>query len=287
MVSRVSSPLALVLPFVISVLSCGIENSNGSGTANSGLRAGGLCGAGCVAPKVCDPALGCVDCQTDENCPTAKPHCVRGACAVCATNEDCPASIHACSLVNHVCQAACGPGSGVTCPAGTQCDPKGGTCVVCRSDDECAGTERPICDPVRGACVACLTDENCAASAPICSKLDAVCVQCVTNGDCPASAPTCTADLRCRAGCLSDESCRETAPYCNLGTGECQQCRSNSECGDAALPFCAEGRCVECLQATTCSAALPFCKVGRCVACQADGDCPTQTPRCTSGSCGP
>src|SRR5262245_39953797 len=94
--------LAALVPALILVpLACGGDDP--APATNGGSLTGGLCAAGCKPPLVCDTTYGCVECTSDNACPTAKPRCVRGACSVCATNNDCPASIHTCSPSDHTC----------------------------------------------------------------------------------------------------------------------------------------------------------------------------------------
>ncbi len=165
--------------------------------------AGGKCKADC---PVCDPALGCVECSSDANCPAGKPRCVRGSCEVCTQNADCPATSPTCFPDDHKCHGAC---TSTTCSGETAlCNAITGACVGCNSNADCADPETPLCDPVTSQCVTCLSNANCGSKTPLCYVRQGKCVACLTNADCPPAAPVCGTDLTCGSGNgCSSETC--------------------------------------------------------------------------------
>src|SRR5580693_136042 len=125
----------------------------------------------CFAGQLCDPALGCVQCETNANCPppgaaaAGAKVCVLGSCEVCGTNADCAAG-EVCFPSNHTCHASCVADAG-----------------------ECAASGRaPICDQATGACVGCVTATDCPMRAPVCDPTTQQCAQCATSADCKGNA---------------------------------------------------------------------------------------------------
>jgi hypothetical protein len=245
---------------------------------------GGLCRDSCAAPRLCDLALGCVECTSDAACPVGRPRCVRGSCQACATNADCPASAPVCYPADHQCHAACAVGS---CPTVTRCDTVTGACVGCIQDFECGGMSgRPVCDPVTKQCVACASNTNCGAAAPYCWLAQGICAQCLQNSDCPTSAPICDHELRCHAGCTADTGCKAPTPYCDLPSGDCKACLGDGQCA-APSPYCVNGHCGQCRDDVQCTGlpGTPFCRNAVCVQCKEKRDCPATLPECRDGTC--
>ncbi len=166
---------------------------------NSGFDpAGGKCKPDCLA---CDPALGCLECASDNQCPAGSPRCVRGKCEVCASNADCPAATPVCFPDDDRCHGAC---PATSCSGETPyCNTSTGACVGCNSNADCTDPEKRLCDSVTFQCVTCTSNADCGAGAPFCYVRKGKCVSCLTNADCPQAAPICDDELECGTGCPS------------------------------------------------------------------------------------
>lgn len=92
------------------------------------------CGGACLAPLRCHGSTGrCVECETDDQCPTGSGRCLASLrCAECVDASDC--------------------GLGEVC--------EGSLCVECGTSQGCP-SERPICDFVTHRCVGCTDDFAC------------------------------------------------------------------------------------------------------------------------------
>jgi hypothetical protein len=140
----------------------------------------------CGPYAICDPALGCVECASADDCPVAAAHCLAGACVVSRPGmTDCPAGT-TCWASDYECHPRCaGAGS---CPGGTACDESSGECVGCSAALPCA---TGVCALDRRRCVECLTEETCPAARPRCHAGRGECVRCTSNDDCGVTAPFC------------------------------------------------------------------------------------------------
>src|SRR5450432_3647353 len=122
--SRISSVIGVGI-----ALACGGANGGpGGGSALCGPNGSNTCDQG----RLCDSTLGCVDCETNSDCPASAPKCVVGSCVDCASNGDCPAATPACWSDNH-CHGKCATG---TCPNGMTCTGDG-ACVGCLANKDC------------------------------------------------------------------------------------------------------------------------------------------------------
>ena len=78
-----------------------------TGTGGTGTGGGADVCTGCGVNQLCDPALGCVQCLTSNDCPTTgTPVCFFGRCEECGTNADCGAA-QFCNAQDHQCEAKC------------------------------------------------------------------------------------------------------------------------------------------------------------------------------------
>lgn len=104
------------------------------------------------APGVCNADL---DCNDD----IGQPRCAEGMCAQCLDGADCPAQTQ---CMAGVCEAA-GPCAGVSCQAGTACDPADGLCrapggeLGCAMDVDCG--DMRACNAATGQCYR--SDQRC------------------------------------------------------------------------------------------------------------------------------
>ena len=287
-----------------------------SGTASTGAASGATVDGGpddpctngtyrCNPAQKCDPALGCVQCLTNANCPPGGAGnanlkvCVLGSCEVCGADSDC-ATGQVCYPSNHTCHASCLADGGATCGGGRTpiCDMTTGACVGCVTAADCKNTAgRAVCDATTQQCVQCGTDADCKGNpaGAVCDTASATCVQCEANTDCPMARPVCEAALHtCVAGCTADAQCTARngglTPICDTTNGRCVECTEASQC-KVATDTCTDNLCLNagCGSDTDCSAdgggATPYCVGTRCVACINRSQCPANDRACTNGMC--
>ncbi len=234
----------------------------GVGSALCGPNGTNNCGQ-----QICDPTLGCVECETSTNCPAGNPYCIQGSCAVCSTNADCGTGARpACYPNDHTCHPACT--NNASCPHDqpicVTTGPETGDCVGCNTAQDC-GQGAPICNATTQQCVQCQSDADCHPPSPRCDVLQGQCVQCLANSDCGTAAPICRPnDFTCHGGCTSNADCQGAAPLCNTTISQCVECQVNTDC-PASAPFCVDQ--------------------GVCAQCQTNKDCPAATPTCRGGTC--
>ena len=120
MASWLRSALAAVLPALALAPACGSGENAGNGPGSAGTHGAGGTTAQCPAVPTCqtdnDPAclsifplcrnekccanyVGCVECNCDAQCPTARPWCNTGVCGECASTAHCPPERPCCEKV--------------------------------------------------------------------------------------------------------------------------------------------------------------------------------------------
>lgn len=132
---------------------------------------------------------------------------------------------------------------------------------ACAGDAECTSVELSHCDVASGVCRRCLEPAHC-PSGQTCA---------LPSGNCVLS-------------CSEQVPCGGTEPVCDVATGLCRACEVDLDCGGAARCQ-TSGACVECLDASDCTAGSerPFCDAaGRCVECQSDGHCDDDDEACST-----
>lgn len=191
----------------------------------------------CGDDTVCDESTGnCVecletgDCRDDEVC-----HPDRHECVECAANADCPVGL-VCDPASFACVQCfdlthC-PDSGPTI-----CDPTTRTCVECLGDGDCiaSGSGGRFCDPT-GTCIDCRTGDDCDRRiAPICGA-DGSCRPCSAGDDCGPSSH-CDAGACVPDECAGDSECPNigcATGRCDTGMGVCTFDLDDSYCADGA-----------------------------------------------------
>lgn len=181
----------------------------------------------------------CVECTKNEHCKTAESpvcHSMLEVCVECETDTDCPAARPVCDPDSHTC----GCTKDEDCPAARpHCDltdgpPKQGSCQECLEDDHCS-ILAPVCDTADtfvNVCI-CVTAQDCTEEArPICDASTVDCRKCETNEECEARDPE--------------------KPYCELtgaDEGKCvptPTCGPDDACDCATLQCCSEDDIEEC-----------------------------------------
>lgn len=157
--------------------------------------------------RLCDVGSGvCVECVTDEHCPTGRCLGARRACVPCLEDADCDtAAAEVCDVATNQCLVS-GCVSNAQCVGPGRCDPVAHACRVCVVDADCAFGG--ACDA--GVCVdpaACAIDSDCLFGR-LCAT--GACAECRGDGDCRAGQRcdaglcaepgSCTAGTDCRAG---------------------------------------------------------------------------------------
>lgn len=235
----------------------------------------------------CAQNLGCVDCQSDGDCPQAEPFCILGKCGECFDANDCAVN-EACYPREHECLPVCNSNADCADVHDAHiCDPDTGACVGCIDDTDCPG-DKPICEPERQQCAECASNADCGAAEPACDLQSGECRECLIDTDCKDGF-ACDSDHHCKSVCTGDEDCTDPdRPICNVDTGSCVECGGDVDC-PAGRPTCnPNGQCVECLTAAQCTDPdLGVCKDGECVQCDKDEDCPAATPKCKNQVCEP
>jgi hypothetical protein len=301
----------------------GTTGGTGATTGTTGGTSGGDAGGAnpctdgtylCFGGQLCDPAVGCVQCLTNANCPPAGAGnatlkvCVLGSCEVCGANTDCAAG-QVCYPSNHTCHASCDVDGGPTC-AGTAggggrtpiCDTTTGACVGCVTATDCANSPRgAVCDPTTQQCVQCAVNADCkgAAGGAVCDTASSTCVACLADTDCPTARPICEivgAVHTCRAGCTTNANCAGRGvggggtPICDVPTGLCVECTMASQCMGAGAA-CTNNLCVntQCMGDADCNpdggSATPYCLGTRCVQCVNRAECPATSVACLNNVC--
>lgn len=155
----------------------------------------------------------------------------------------------------------------------------------CTKDVDCVlGTLH--CDVLSGACVPCVSDEQC--SGPVNHRCDAAlhrCVECGVDGDCGAGRVCVPSARQCATSCHQLTDCVLSGFFCDLGRSICARCTGDEICktADPETPVCSPvGRCVLCVNDSTCPAATPRCDrtTGSCVQCLGASDCGAAAPLC-------
>lgn len=118
--------------------------------------------------------------------------------------------------------------------------------VRCNKSADCGDAGAPVCDPDGGVCVQCVSNNDCSGSTPHC--LHSTCVSCTADADCSAGM-VCNMHIpRCATQCTSGTDCNGRP--CATAYGYCVECLSDLDCTNAALPYCdqppAIGLCVGC-----------------------------------------
>ncbi|MBI5524829.1 MAG: hypothetical protein HY897_00695 [Deltaproteobacteria bacterium] len=265
--------------------------------------ADGHCGAG----DKCNPATHRCEtakCQGDPDCGDAgKPHCrvVTGACVQCYLESHCKPDEN-CNLSTFTCERAVECSTDAECrlrdPGRPICGPEN-TCVECIENDHCGadGSGRTICNPETWVCVECMVNPDCEEfhpETPFCRKSDFLCVECIEDRDCGAGkscdepAGKCNPDLPdagTDAGkdagtkCTSNAQCGGATPVCNVADGKCVECLENSTCvlGHPGQIYCHSTlhKCVECVTSYTCTGGKTCdASTGTCVGKTTDGGTP-------------
>jgi hypothetical protein len=249
----------------------------------------------------CTSSTGPVVCRSTI-CATTGPNA--GKCEACVSSATCATATPVCDGTSNTCVVCNGDdGASTTDACPTSALPfcgASGTCGTCTADTDCTtGTHAgPFCNLASGACGnTCTTDAEC-GTGNWCNNVTAagLCQPLVQNGS-PVPGGTCTTPLglrACVAGvCDADNDCGYASGggACTSGTGP-RVCRSGLCAGTGP----SAGKCVACVDSSTCGSATPVCDgtSNTCVVCNGDDGtsatdaCPTTAaPYCTaSGTCG-
>ena len=224
-------PMFWLALLVLTTTGCG----GGGGEADLCAGITPVCSAAtdCATGQSCDSCGRCVGspttCTGDGDC-AAGQHCVGGACVAdeCTVATDCPGGE---TCLDGACVAddctALGCGEGFTCRESDK------TCVDCVDDYGCTDPSRPYCEGDSGSCVACRTDEDCGGETHCSAAL--TCVECTSNEHCSDPAPLCKVDVgRCGA-CATDADCPGVSfcqddATCYLGPVAGEPCASDGSC---------------------------------------------------------
>jgi hypothetical protein len=177
------------------------EEASEAGTANDGstLVSMDAATADALAADASDAKVD-AGCTSDQQCPSAAPHCLGGACLPCNAASDC-----------------------ARFPATPACGPKG-ACVACTSDHKqlCTGAT-PACETATNSCVACTADSDCQSETKASCQSDHTCGLCTEDADCARFGKVCNARngacVQCRpeseeTDCRNDKSCDAKTADC-------------------------------------------------------------------------
>lgn len=223
---------------------------------------GSSCDDVCPGAKLCDTALGCVDCRGDGDCGAAQPFCELGRCRECSQSDDCGTG-QACFPRDHECKPACE--TNANCPEDDEslCNPDTGACVGCITDQDCGG--KPFCNALNGKCSECVGDGDCGVAAAHCDIGDGECRQCLVDGHCGDNEKCNDGHCVLDGPCTSNGQCPDNQ-LCNTNDGDCVHCLVNADCNDGKKAFCSLSRdeCVECLVSLDCDAGKTCNGEGKC-----------------------
>lgn len=179
------------------------------------------CGSSCLpCPKerpLCAYGKACVECITDNDCPTASA-CVGGECSPCNSDRKCGLGCHECPFATPICDARAGA--------------EKATCVACYQDSHCGDNTK--CDPNTNTCQ---TKPGCKMTCPDPLLCDGDgCIQCVSDVQCPASCGgrghcfldthKCTSGCQVDSDCLGNQCCNQLSKLCEPGL-----CKQQTLCG--------------------------------------------------------
>ncbi len=211
---------------------------------------------------MCDTALGCVECRTDDDCGAGQPFCVLGSCHACATTNDCGAG-QACFPRDFECRPACSSNADCKEDNAPLCNPETKACVGCITVQDCSG--RPFCDLLTGRCAECQGDGDCGAAQPHCDVGSGECRTCIVDAHCP-SGEKCS-DHQCvlDGPCTANNQCAD-GRLCDVQSGECVVCLTDADCKDGSKNRCSPSldRCVECVVNADCDANKTCNAEGKC-----------------------
>ena len=195
-------------------------------------------GGGPITPAaVCDAYIACVAATTpaglgvvaeaygrDGTCwKTLSADTCRGACktGIVQTHRAYPKE-EACDLCD----------TSADCPSQLpSCDTVSRKCFECGADADCAGKTNKACDTTKRICVECMQAADCQdPNRPACDPATNRCVMCATNQDCQGGF----------------------GGICDAATKQCRGCNGDAECTGAAPKCDPAGRCVGCVDGSTC-----------------------------------
>jgi hypothetical protein len=231
---------------LLLIVLAGCGQPNGSTAQNS---ANDVCSSyvSCVYAAAPDQAAGATAAYgSDGACWKTESH------DVCL--EGCSSGLQALHKLNPSACPLCA--SDADCSGGTPaCDPYGGECVACTSNDYCSGI---VCDPVSERCVQCAADSDCSGKLPACDTSQQVCV-------------ACTLDSQCRSGrCEDDHTCcvpKWSGCYQNACDSHDDGCGNLVDCGSCAVGTCSGGACTT--EGAACTPGANQCVSGQ--RCMFDG----------------
>ena len=217
------------------------------------IKSGVVGGPSCTCPAgtVCAAhaastanGANCVQCASDNDCGTTE-RCVDGSCLKrCTTDAQC--------VVNR-----CGP-DGTDCSrVGGFC--KGGGCVECQSNAECArNPSDTVC--FQHKCVQCVNDTQCGAG----QSCDVSTMQCVdgcgAGGTC-APGTVCDVPRQMCVACLTDSDCSSgTNRTCDSKTHTCVECATDAACTSLLGP------------GATCNPVNHKCQTNNCASLELDSN---------------
>jgi len=261
--------------------SCGGDDET-SGVGDSCSLGGQKCEFGC------DHDLGCVRCLGSSDCGSGEPFCVLGGCVQCKDNADC-GTTKTCWPRHHTCEDKCAAND--DCPGEEPICDTTGACVGCVTNEDCAGTDKPLCHPTLHQCSECLLSTDCPATQPACDFQDGECRECLVDSDCHAP-DLCGSDHHCHFSCDLDIDCTEAdRSHCDVESHDCVECLSDAHCA-APEPFCGDHhRCAVCRSDADCASipdtTTPYCHDGEeCVECLRDEHCTDPLkPECKGRVC--
>lgn len=246
------------------LMSDGGPASDGGGASTDGGTGGARAalGSGCATGQVCLLGHCYAGCANDDAC-TAGEQCTHGVCVTRTTPRP---------DMGPPDLGVIDPCADVICSGGTYCYPRTGTCVECRTSDDC-GAATPVCDVAYGVCRSFVP----AQCAPC--KLDVDCRGAIGTFETRCLQRDTPLERVCVARCASDGSCPQ-GTACDATTSDClpritscttffaawqrRDCSADEECaplGSTTDDFLFPGTC----RANVCSA--PCGMTGSAVEC--------------------
>lgn len=260
----------------------------------------------------------CVECFTNNDCPSNKPECVAGTCSSqCTVDADCPGQWCDLTLSGGACRdkldngkpiptsephsptldGKCTPEAAQTVCKSGACDPDGDICGIlvthpnCENDGQCIDS---VCEEATTICQECLADKDCAGNpkGPYCGSVTKTCGECKSDADCKdPSAPNCdTGSATCKPSCAKDADCADS-DWCDLNEGVGEGVCTSDKPNGVGVPTSAnhtpdlDGKCTEEVGSLVCLSKVCSTQDDLCGHLPGES-CPNGDAQCRSNACG-
>ena len=220
----------------------------------------------CSSEGSCEPCKNkyhCAHFDDTKACKTISPGSTGGICVECASDEDCPTETDSeCSSSSNTCVPCTDSDHCKHIPSKPVCkttEPPS-VCVECESHDDCTSPMKSQC--LGNVCISCTDSSHCEHldDTPVCNTTESgtggVCVACNSNSDCQSPEESeCGSDNTC-GPCTSSDSCAHFTDTraCDTFNGICVECSEDSDCTSTKKSQCSVDNhtCIPCDDSSQC-----------------------------------